>query len=66
MSFLIRNEVINSRSEVRRLVEQRGVKVNDHLIIEPEVVGLSAGDVIRIGKKWFMDTWLVFPLSIMN
>ncbi len=54
MSFLTRNEVIKSRSEVRRLVQQRGVKVNDDLIVEPEVVGLSAGDVIRIGKKRFV------------
>lgn len=54
MSFLTRNEVIKSRSEVRRLVQQRGVKVNDHLILEPEVVGLTAGDVIRIGKKRFV------------
>lgn len=54
MSFLTRNDVIQSRSEVRRLVDQRGVKVNDQLILEAEVVGLGPGDVIRIGKKRFV------------
>lgn len=54
MSFLTKNHVLDSRSEVRRLVEQRGVKVNDHIILEPEVVGLTSGDVIRIGKRRFV------------
>ena len=54
MSFLTRHKVIDSRSEVRRLVEQRGVKVNNQVVLEPEVVGLKSGDVIRIGKKRFV------------
>lgn len=54
MSFLTKHQVVESRSEVRRLVKQKGVKVNDHLILEPEVIGLGAGDVIRIGKKRFV------------
>lgn len=54
MSFLTKNKVVESRSEVRRLVQQRGVKVNDQVILEPEVIGLCSGDVIRIGKKRFV------------
>lgn len=54
MSFLTKHHVVASRSEVRRLVKQKGVKVNDDLIMEPEVIGLKAGDVIRIGKKKFV------------
>ncbi len=54
MSFLTRNDVIVSRSEVRRLVAQKGIKVNDQLILEPEVIGLRSGDVIRIGKRQFV------------
>lgn len=54
LSFLTSNNVVESRSEVRRLVSGRGVKVNDYVIVEPEVVGLKPGDVIRIGKKRFV------------
>lgn len=54
MSFLTRHKVVDGRSEVRRLVQQRGVKVNDQVVMEPEVVGLKSGDVIRIGKKRFV------------
>ena len=54
MSFLTRHGLVESRSEVRRLVQQRGVKVNNQMILEAEVVGLTSGDVIRIGKKRFV------------
>lgn len=54
MSFLTRHKLVESRSEVRRLVQQRAVKVNDQIVLEPEVIGLGSGDVIRIGKKRFV------------
>jgi tyrosyl-tRNA synthetase len=54
-SFLTRHNIVKSKSEVRRLVSQKGVRINDTLILEPEVIGLMAGDVVRIGKKKFVQ-----------
>lgn len=54
LSFLVRSGVVASKSEVRRLVRQKGVKINDAVILEPEVMGLVSGDVIKIGKKRFV------------
>lgn len=54
MTFLVRNEMVASKSEVRRLVKQKGIRINDSIILEPEVMALQDGDVIRIGKKRFV------------
>lgn len=54
MSFLVNNKMMSSKSEVRRLVKQKGIRINDVVILEPEVMGLKSGDVIRIGKKRFI------------
>ncbi len=53
LSFLSRHGLLSSRSEVRRMVQQKGIKINDITILEPELTCVENGDVIRIGKKKF-------------
>jgi tyrosyl-tRNA synthetase len=52
IDILVDTKLASSRSEARRLVEQKGVKVND------QVVGLESqagpGDVIQVGKRKFL------------
>ncbi len=50
---LIQQCISVSKSEAKRLLEQKAVELNGKLIGEPEIK-ISAGDVIRIGKKKFV------------
>jgi tyrosyl-tRNA synthetase len=54
-TFLTNHKIIQSKSEVRRLVAQKGIRINDDIILEPEIVNLQSGDIIRIGKKKFIQ-----------
>lgn len=50
---LIQSGFCASNSEVRRLIEQGGVKVNN-IVIEDFEQGLQAGDVIQKGKRFYL------------
>lgn len=50
---LILNKFSESKSEIRRLLEQGGIKLNDNKIDKLEDLKLISGDVMKIGKrKW--------------
>lgn len=52
---LVDSKLTASLSESRRLVKQKGVKVNKMTQDDPECVKLEAGDIIQIGKKRFLQ-----------
>ena len=47
---LIKAGMVSSRSELKRLIEQEGIKINDKTIGDIDVK-LKEGDVLRIGKR---------------
>lgn len=53
IEFLVGNKVVTSKSEVRRLIQQNGIKINDTPISD---IGfkLHSKDIVRIGKKRFV------------
>lgn len=53
LDFLVNNQVLASKSEVRRLVKQKGIKLNDKPI-DDATLFLKHDDTIRIGKKRFV------------
>ncbi|MDA3846373.1 MAG: tyrosine--tRNA ligase [Vallitaleaceae bacterium] len=55
MIFLVRNNIIKSKSEVRRLIEQQGISINGQVMDMTEHRELISGDVIKIGKKRFVS-----------
>ena len=48
--------VIKSKSELRRIVQQGGFKINNKAITEMENIEINEGDVVRIGKKSLFRT----------
>jgi len=53
IDFLVDHELRSSRSEVRKLVEQNGIRVNGATISDP-FAEIKAGDEINIGKTDFI------------
>ncbi|MCX6088551.1 MAG: tyrosine--tRNA ligase [Caldiserica bacterium] len=54
VKFLISNGIVSSNSEVKRLVQQGAIKVNQQKIANfKEPVKINNGDILRIGKKKF-------------
>ena len=53
VDFLVDNELVKSRSEVRRLIAGKGVKCNDEAIQNIELT-LKSGDVVQKGKRFFV------------
>ncbi|PIS04999.1 MAG: tyrosine--tRNA ligase [Candidatus Buchananbacteria bacterium CG10_big_fil_rev_8_21_14_0_10_42_9] len=49
---LVQTNLASSKSEARRLVEQRGVKVNGEVVDENHTV--QAGDIVQRGKRQFV------------
>lgn len=43
-----------SRSEARRLIQQRAVDINGSVIASDDVIRYETGDIIKIGKKTFL------------
>ena len=43
----------SSKTEARRLLEQRGVKVNDEVVQDP-ATALKPGDLLQVGKRHFL------------
>ena len=53
IDMLITNKFSESKSEIKRLLEQGGIKLNDNKIDNFENLELKIGDVMKIGKrKW--------------
>jgi tyrosyl-tRNA synthetase len=54
VKFLILNGIVSSNSEVKRLVQQGAIKVNQQKVANfKELVKINNGDILRIGKKKF-------------
>jgi tyrosyl-tRNA synthetase len=57
--LLISAGAVASKSEARRLIVQGGVKINRRVLKEPaEILNISDGDILRIGKKRFIRLFL--------
>jgi len=50
---LVETKLVPSRSEAKRMVDQKGVKVNDK-IIEDYEYQIKSGDLIQKGKRFFV------------
>ena len=54
VKFLISKGIVSSNSEVKRLVQQGAVKINQQKIIDfKKPVYINNGDILRVGKKKF-------------
>ncbi|WP_027626798.1 tyrosine--tRNA ligase [Clostridium lundense] len=54
VSVIASSKMISSKSEVRRLIQQGGVKINGNKIAEFKVAGINNGDILQIGKDKFL------------
>lgn len=54
ISLLVENKLVSSNSEFRRLLKQGGISINNEKISDIDML-LACGDVIRIGKKTFVE-----------
>jgi len=55
IDVMVNSELASSRSDARRLVQQRGVRLNDEVLEDPNQDLLSAaGGVLRVGKRRFL------------
>lgn len=54
IGLLVKQNMVTSNSEFKRLVKQGGVSINNEKISDLDIV-LASGDVIRIGKKKFVE-----------
>lgn len=55
VDFLVESKLVNSKSEARRMLMQRAVKVNQELIQDPHwQLSVSPGVIIQVGKRKFI------------
>jgi tyrosyl-tRNA synthetase len=55
IDLLVETKMVSSKSEARRLVQQGGVKVNDQIIKEWDVViDIEDGQILQAGKRKFI------------
>ena len=55
IAVMVDSELVSSRSEARRLVQQGGVRLNDEVLKDPNrELELAAGGVLRVGKRRFL------------
>lgn len=59
IEVLVSNEIVKSKSEVRRLASQGGVKVNGEKVEDLSTVAKESELVVQIGKKKFVKVELV-------
>jgi tyrosyl-tRNA synthetase len=55
LGIMMASEMVNSNSEGRRLIEQKGVKVNDMVITDIDKHDFKAGDIIQVGKRRYIE-----------
>lgn len=53
VELIVRARLVSSKSEVRRLIKQRGVKLNGKLVEDFEL-NLENNDIIKVGKSKFV------------
>lgn len=54
VEMLVKKGILGSKSEVKRLIEQGGIRINEEKIPSfRELIKVKNGDVLRIGKKQF-------------
>ncbi|HSX48012.1 MAG TPA: tyrosine--tRNA ligase [Candidatus Nanoarchaeia archaeon] len=51
---LVAAGLASSKSEARRLIEQKGVKLNSQVIEIDDVLPLKSGDILQVGKRSFV------------
>lgn len=54
IDILQKLDLVSSRSEARRLIEQRAVEINGEVLDTIGNVSISHGDIIKVGKKRFV------------
>jgi tyrosyl-tRNA synthetase len=55
LDILVDNGLVSSRSEGRRLIEQRGVRLDDQVMEDPnQEINLESPSVLRVGKRKFL------------
>jgi tyrosyl-tRNA synthetase len=55
LEVLVESGMATSRSEARRLIEQRGVRLGDDVLDDPHsVFSLSEPQILRVGKRRFL------------
>ncbi len=55
VDFLVNAKLVNSKSEARRMLMQRAVKVNQELIQDPHwQISISPGVIVQVGKRRFI------------
>ena len=52
-NLLIELNLVESKSEGRRMLEQGGVKINQAKVVN-ETVAVSSGDIVQVGKRKFV------------
>ena len=53
LTVMIESGLTGSKSDARRVVEQKGVKVNEN-VVEDEKLVVKSGDIIQKGKRFFV------------
>jgi tyrosyl-tRNA synthetase len=51
---LVKNKLVSSKSEVRRLITQGGIKVNNEKLLDINEINLKDTMVVQVGKKKFI------------
>jgi tyrosyl-tRNA synthetase len=55
LDLLVKTKLASSRSEGRRLIEQRGVRLGDEVVEDPNrVIELVEPAILRVGKRKFL------------
>lgn len=51
---LVKNELVSSKSEVRRLIAQGGIKVNNEKLVDINEMDIKDTMIVQVGKKKFI------------
>lgn len=55
LDILVSTKLVNSRSEGKRLLEQKAVELNETVIVDTKtIVEIKSGDILKVGKKKFL------------
>lgn len=68
IDLLVETAVAHSKSEAKRLIEQKAVEVNNKTIDQSNnsAISLSDGDIIKVGKKKFLKICLIPGINMSN
>jgi len=55
LDLMVELEMISSKGEGRRLIDQGGVKINDLVVESWEMNKFETGDIIQVGKRKFVE-----------